>query len=98
MSGFVNPNHQFSTARRMFWPIHGDEIKKFLPLTFMMFFILFNYTILRNTKDTLVITASGPEVIPFLKAVVILPFSILIVVDAIIVLWIRQHIPICPVI
>jgi AAA family ATP:ADP antiporter len=79
MSGFVDPNHQFSSARRLFWPIHGDEIKKFLPLTFMMFFILFNYTILRNTKDTLVITASGPEVIPFLKAVVILPFSILIV-------------------
>jgi AAA family ATP:ADP antiporter len=69
----------FSPLRRFLWPIHGHELKKFLPLSLMMFFILFNYTILRNTKDTLVITASGPEVIPFLKAVVVLPFSILLV-------------------
>ena len=35
----------------------------------MFFFILFNYTILRDTKDVLVVTApgSGAEIIPFLK-------------------------------
>jgi AAA family ATP:ADP antiporter len=69
----------FSRARHVFWPIHGYEVKKFLPMAIMMFFILFNYTILRNTKDALIVTSSGPEVIPFLKGMVILPFSIVIV-------------------
>lgn len=68
-----------SAWRRVVWPIYKEETKKFLPLAFMMFFMLFNYTILRTTKDTLVITASGAEIIPFLKGVVVLPFSILIV-------------------
>lgn len=48
-------------------------------MALIMFFILFNYTLLRTMKDALIITASGPEVLPFLKAFVILPFSILIV-------------------
>lgn len=52
--------------------------KKIFPLGFMLFFILFNYTILRDTKDVLVITApnSGAEIIPFLKTYVNLPASI----------------------
>lgn len=45
----------------------------------MMFFVLYNYTILRNTKDALVVTAAGPEVIPFLKGIVILPIALLFV-------------------
>lgn len=69
----------FSRLRRALWPIHSSELKKFLPMALMMFFILFNYTILRNTKDSLIIPVSGPEIIPFLKAFVILPFSILMV-------------------
>lgn len=45
----------------------------------MFFCILFNYTILRNTKDVLVVTApgAGAEVIPFLKTYVQLPGAIL---------------------
>lgn len=52
--------------------------KKILPLGFMMFCILFNYTILRDTKDVLVVTApgSGAEIIPFLKTWVNLPLAI----------------------
>lgn len=73
------PTPAFSALRKLFWPIHGHEVKKFLPMAMIMFFILFNYTLLRNMKDALVITASGPEVLPFLKAFVILPFSLLIV-------------------
>ena len=70
---------QFSSLRRFLWPIHRHEVKKFLPMTLIMFCVLFNYTLLRNMKDALVITASGPEVLPFLKAFVILPFSLVIV-------------------
>lgn len=51
---------------------------KIVPLGFMFFFILFNYTILRNTKDVLVVTApgAGAETIPFLKTWVNLPMAI----------------------
>lgn len=43
----------------------------------MMLCICFNYTILRDTKDTLVVTAGGSEVIPFLKFWGVLPSAIL---------------------
>ncbi|HUX78575.1 MAG TPA: Npt1/Npt2 family nucleotide transporter [Alphaproteobacteria bacterium] len=60
---------QFSKLRATLWPIQNSELKKFLPMGLMMFFVLFNYTLLRNFKDTLLITAPfcGAEVIPFLK-------------------------------
>ena len=53
-------------------------LKKLLPLGLMLFLILFNYTILRDTKDVLVVTApgSGAEIIPFLKTYVNLPVAI----------------------
>lgn len=52
--------------------------KKVIPLGAMFFCILFNYTILRDTKDVLVVTApgSGAEIIPFLKTWVNLPMAI----------------------
>ncbi len=59
-------------------PSAGKSMKKILPLGAMLFFILFNYTILRDTKDVLVVTApnSGAEIIPFLKTYVNLPSAI----------------------
>ena len=56
---------EFGKWRSMLWPIHGFELKKFLPMFFLFFFINFNYTILRDTKDTLIVTASGAETIRF---------------------------------
>mmetsp|Transcript_30165 Transcript_30165/g.56966 ORF Transcript_30165/g.56966 Transcript_30165/m.56966 type:complete len:583 (-) Transcript_30165:93-1841(-) len=55
-----------------------SERKKLVPLALMFFFILFNYTILRDTKDVLMVTAkgSGAEVIPFIKTYVNLPAAI----------------------
>eukprot|EP00560_Eucampia_antarctica_P005301 CAMPEP_0197834372 /NCGR_PEP_ID=MMETSP1437-20131217/22095_1 /TAXON_ID=49252 ORGANISM="Eucampia antarctica, Strain CCMP1452" /NCGR_SAMPLE_ID=MMETSP1437 /ASSEMBLY_ACC=CAM_ASM_001096 /LENGTH=507 /DNA_ID=CAMNT_0043438979 /DNA_START=245 /DNA_END=1768 /DNA_ORIENTATION=+ len=56
----------------------ANERKKLLPLGLMFFCILFNYTILRDTKDVLMVTApkSGAEVIPFIKTYVNLPTAI----------------------
>lgn len=56
----------------------APELKKVLPLGMMFFAILFSYTILRDTKDVLVVTApgSGAEIIPFLKTYVNLPGAI----------------------
>jgi ATP/ADP translocase len=71
---------EMSTPVKENVPFYKDKkiIKKILPQTLMMFFILFNYTILRDTKDVLVVTApkSGAEIIPFLKTYVQLPAAI----------------------
>lgn len=55
-----------------------EERSKLVPLAIMFFCILFNYTILRDTKDVLMVTApkSGAEVIPFIKTYVNLPVAI----------------------
>ena len=52
-----------------FLGVKMSTLKKVVPLGVMFFCILFNYTILRDTKDVLVVTApgSGAEIIPFLK-------------------------------
>ncbi len=65
----------FSPLRAYFWPIYSYEIRKCLPLFIMGFFIGFNYSILRNMKDALLVTAeaSGAEVIPFVKVWGIVP-------------------------
>ncbi len=71
---------QFSKLRSALWPIMGSEMKKFLPMGLMMFFILFNYTILRDTKDMLVVGAAGAEAVSFLKGIGVMSASILFVV------------------
>lgn len=64
-----------SRFRAYIWPIYAFEFRKFLPLLIMAFCISFNYNILRNMKDALLITAksSGAEVIPFIKVWGIVP-------------------------
>ncbi|RDX90602.1 hypothetical protein CR513_27514, partial [Mucuna pruriens] len=61
-----------------FLGIEVATLKKIVPLGMMFFCILFNYTILRDTKDVLVVTARGSsaEIIPFLKTWVNLPMAI----------------------
>ena len=61
-----------------FLGIELTTFKKILPLGMMFFCILFNYTILRDTKDVLVVTARGSsaEIIPFLKTWVNLPMAV----------------------
>jgi len=70
---------EFGKWRSFFWPVHNFELKKLLPMFFLFFFINFNYTVLRDTKDALIITApgSGAEAIPFLKVWGVLPFAII---------------------
>ncbi len=73
----VSPQQEFTGWRSIFWPIHSVELKKFLPMAFMMMFILFNYSILRGTKDSLVVTSMGAETIPTLKLWFVLPAAVL---------------------
>lgn len=76
MSAEVKP--EFSRWRAFFWPVHGFELKKIIPMFLMFFFISFNYTILRDTKDTLLVTSSaGAEAIPFIKFWGVVPAAII---------------------
>lgn len=50
---------EFSKLRTIFWPIHSYELKKFLPLSFLMFFMLFVYTLIRDLKDVLLQTKAN---------------------------------------
>ncbi|HSX10377.1 MAG TPA: Npt1/Npt2 family nucleotide transporter [Chlamydiales bacterium] len=64
--------------RERLWPIKQYELKKFLPLLFMKFFISFTYGVLTTMKDAFVVTAKGggAEVIPVLKGWVVLPIAL----------------------
>jgi len=70
---------EFGRWRSMLWPIHGYELKKILPMFLMFFCISFNYTVLRDTKDTLIVTAagSGAEAIPFIKFWCVVPCAVI---------------------
>lgn len=76
----TSPQAEFGPIRGKLWPIHNYELKKFVPLGLIMFCILFNYTLLRDTKDTLVVNAAGAEVISFLKLFCVTPGAILFVI------------------
>ena len=70
---------EFGKWRSMLWPIHAFELKKVLPMCMMFFCVLFNYTVLRDTKDTLIVSApgSGAEAIPFIKLWLTLPCAVI---------------------
>lgn len=68
----------FGKWRGYFFPIHRHELLKFLPMMAMIMLIVFNYTILRNTKDSLIVPAAGAEVIPFIKVWLVLPAAVLV--------------------
>lgn len=70
---------EFTGWRAYLWPVHSYELKKLIPMLLIFFLITLDYNILRNLKDTLVVTAkaSGAEVIPFIKVWVMFPGALL---------------------
>lgn len=62
---------EFTGLRKILWPIHSFEIKKFLPMGLMMFCILFIYTVLRDTKDAILVNSpgAGAESLAFAKGI-----------------------------
>src|SRR5271169_1604703 len=73
---------EFGKWRSFLWPVHNFELKKLLPMFLMFFCISFNYTILRDTKDTLIVTApgSGAEAIPFIKVWLVVPCAVVFMI------------------
>ena len=61
-------------VRQAIFPIYGNqEVKKFLLIGSIKFFIILALTLTRDTKDTLVVTQCGAEAIAFLKIYGVLP-------------------------
>ena len=56
-----------SRVRNALFPIHGDEVKKFLLIGSIKFFVILALTLTRDNKDTMVVTECGAEAIAFLK-------------------------------
>ncbi|CEO97610.1 ADP,ATP carrier protein [Plasmodiophora brassicae] len=60
------------------WPVEPHENKKVVPMVLMMFLICFNYTLLRDLKDVLVLESMATSAILYLKLVFTLPASIIV--------------------
>ncbi|MCA6072430.1 MAG: NTP/NDP exchange transporter [Endomicrobium sp.] len=71
---------EFTGLKSVLWPIHKFELKKFLPMAFIMFCILLNYSLLRIMKDSLVVTTMGASVVPTIKLWFVIPSTILLVI------------------
>lgn len=69
---------EFSKIRSLLWPIHSFELKKVGPMFFLFFCISFIYTILRDTKDTLIVSYGNAAAIPFLKVWCVVPAAVVI--------------------
>ncbi|MBL0848532.1 MAG: NTP/NDP exchange transporter [Candidatus Liberibacter ctenarytainae] len=65
---------------QVFCSVKMSEAKKFVPMTLMMFLVLFNFSTLRPLKDSLVVSNMGAEVISFVKLWCVLPSAILFTV------------------
>ena len=62
------------------FPIYPQELAKFFSLSFMMFWIVFVFTMTRDTKDALIVTNCGAEAIAFLKVYGVVPAAALFMV------------------
>ena len=73
----------FNKVQSILWPIHGHELKKFLPISLLMFCIVFVYAMISNIKDVFVqkyAVCGGTELIPVLKLWFVMPFALLTVI------------------
>jgi len=70
---------KLSVLKERFFPIHKNESIKFILLSSICFLVCMNYTILRNLKETLIITNPdlGIYVVPFLRTWVLAPIMLL---------------------
>lgn len=61
-------------------PLYPHEIPKVLSLSIMMFFIIFVFSMTRDTKDILIVTNCGAEAIAFLKVYGVIPAATLFMI------------------
>ncbi len=73
-------NNKLTSILKFIFPIHQKEARLFLSLSVMMFFILFNYTVLRDVKDTLIVHAAGAEALSLIKLIGTVPAAFLVMI------------------
>uniref|UniRef100_A0A6U4VLG5 ADP,ATP carrier protein n=1 Tax=Hemiselmis andersenii TaxID=464988 RepID=A0A6U4VLG5_HEMAN len=74
------PRTRLAKLKDALFPIEGWEMAKFFSMSMMMFMIIYIYTTVRDTKDTLVVSTCGAESITFLKVYGVLPAATMFMV------------------
>ena len=69
----MKDTQEFSNLRKMLFPIHQSELRKFIPLTSIFLLIAYNYSTLRSLKDMFLLQHTAPEVIYYIKLVAVIP-------------------------
>lgn len=69
-----------SKLRNIFWPISKSELGKFIPMSALMFCILFNQNVLRILKDSILISEVSAEVTSFTKLYCVTPMAAIFVI------------------
>ncbi|MDG1437224.1 MAG: Npt1/Npt2 family nucleotide transporter [Rickettsiaceae bacterium] len=66
--------------RNALWPIRNSELSKFIPMSALMFCILFNQNVLRILKDSILISEVSAEVTSFTKLYCVAPMATIFVI------------------
>ena len=69
-----------SKIRNILWPIHNSELGKFIPMSALMFCVLFNQNVLRILKDSILISEVSAEITSFTKVYCVTPMAVIFVV------------------
>ena len=80
MAKAANAGQEFGFIRSKLWPIYQSEFKRFILMALIMTCMLFNYSILRNTKDTLLVPIVGAEVLGTTKLFAVMPAAIIFMI------------------
>lgn len=71
----------FNKLRNIFWPIHRSELAKFIPVSALMFCVIFNQNVLRILKDSILISEVSAEITSFSKVYVVTPMAAIFVIS-----------------
>ncbi len=76
----LEPHHFKSKLRNIFWPITRSELAKFIPMSALMFCVLFNQNVLRILKDSILISEISAEITSFTKVYCVTPAAAIFVI------------------